>query len=131
MKRTDETPESKLQRDIRAAFAHMPDLWCYRNNQGTFQVRPGEWHHFGLPKGSADLICSLRVRAFLANRPPHPPLDLARFVALETKSAAGKLTKEQRDWGRSVQVGGGFYAVVRSVAEAMAAIERARQGARQ
>ena len=69
--------------------------------------------HLGLPVGSADLIGICR----------------GRFVSLEVKTGKAVPSAEQKRWGVMVQGYGGFHAVVHSVAEALAAIDRCRAGA--
>lgn len=65
---------------------------------------------------------------FLRLEPPRVPYKIARFVSLEVKTETGKTTQEQDLWLALVRAFGGFACVVRSVDEALAAIERARNG---
>ena len=51
-----------------------------------------------------------------------------RFVALEVKSETGRVTKEQATFIALVRHMGGVGEVVRSVEEAMAAVDRAVKG---
>lgn len=83
-----------------------------RNNVGKLKVADGSYRHFGLPNGSADLIGILG----------------GRFVALETKTDIGKLSDDQKLWLALVRKRGGFACVVRSVSDAVSAIQRAREG---
>jgi len=133
--------EKQIQNAIRLALAREPGLVLFRLNQGAGilvardaleqlvdALRQGDvkrslaialdlvktaFNRWGLPKGAADLIGVLN----------------GRFVALEVKSAKGRLSEHQRLWGELVRSRGGFYAAVRSVADAQAAITRARAGA--
>lgn len=123
-------PESRLQREIRAALAHVTGLALYRNHVGALQDGDGRWHTFGLCPGSADLIGSLYVTVqIVLPRGNSDVLAIGRFVGLETKTLAGRASREQRAWHAAMQRMGAFTAFVRSVPEAMAAIERARLGA--
>lgn len=106
--------ESDIQRDIRIALGQLPDLRIFRNNvgqakQGTSVVR------YGLAIGSSDLIGVLSPSG--------------RFVALEVKTATGRTAEAQHAFLAMVRVMGGFGAIVRSVPDALAAIDRARAGA--
>lgn len=106
--------EGQIQDAIRLAMTDEPGLVMWRNNTGVAEHR-GARVVYGLAVGSADLIGCLD----------------GRFVALEVKAAAGRTSPEQRQWLDLVRRNGGFAAVVRSVAEAQAAIARAREGARE
>lgn len=69
---------------------------------------------YGLQKGSADLIGVLAPEG--------------RFLALEVKTPKGRISKEQELFLSLVRKQGGFACVVRSVDDALAAIERAKKG---
>jgi hypothetical protein len=89
----------------------------WRNQVGqTVEYGPGEarWVRYGLGAGSADLVGILS---------PH-----GRLVALEVKSATGRVRPNQELWAGMVRKFGGFVATVRSVDEARAALDRARKG---
>jgi hypothetical protein len=107
-------PETVLQQEIRLALGRYPDLTLWRNSTGVATVR-GSTVRFGLCVGSADLIGILA---------PH-----GRLVALEVKTATGRASDEQRMFLALVRSRGGFAALVRSVPEAIEAINRARSGA--
>jgi hypothetical protein len=70
--------------------------------------------------GRAGSSCEMTVR--------FAPGFVGRFCALECKTAEGRQSADQRAWMASVRECGGFYAVVRSVVEALAAVERCRKG---
>tara|TARA_R110000868_G_scaffold376429_1_gene641278 strand:- start:1185 stop:1511 length:327 start_codon:yes stop_codon:yes gene_type:complete len=106
--------EGHIQDEIRLALSDEPDLVLWRNNTGVAEHR-GARVRYGLAVGSADLIGCLD----------------GRFVALEVKTPVGRASTEQRQWLDLVRRHGGFAAVVRSVAEAHAAIARARTGAKE
>jgi hypothetical protein len=69
---------------------------------------------FGLCRGSADL-CGILA-------------PTGRFIAVEIKTEAGRLSEEQRLFLIHVRSRGGFACVVRSVEEFLAAMERAKRG---
>jgi hypothetical protein len=114
--------EAQIQSEIRITLGRIPDLRMFRNNVGVAQVR-GTHIRYGLAKGSADLI------GWLALKPPLVPYPIARFMSLEIKTETGKPTEEQKMWMEMVQRFGGFACIVRSPKEALAAVERARNGA--
>lgn len=104
--------EGQIQDAIRLALSDEPALVMWRNNTGVAEHR-GARVRYGLAVGSADLVGCLD----------------GRFVALEVKTAVGRASTEQRQWLDLVRRNGGFGAIVRSVADARAAIARARTGA--
>lgn len=103
---------------IRLALGKLEDFVVWRNQTGvaTYYTEKGKqmFVPFGLCKGSSDLIGILA--------------PVGRLVALEVKTIKGKPTKEQLLFVQLVRHMGGFGAVIRSVEEAVAAIERARKG---
>lgn len=66
----------------------------------------GSTYHGGLGPGSPDLVACVR----------------GRYVGLEVKTDTGRVSAEQRAWGDDLERAGGVYRVVRSVAEAIAAV---------
>jgi VRR-NUC domain-containing protein len=68
---------------------------------------------YGLGNGSPDLVGVLRN---------------GRCVGLEVKTAGGRVAREQTAWMTAARKWGVFCCVVRSIDEAMAAIERAERG---
>lgn len=109
--------EAVIQNDIRLALGLEPGLILWRNNVGhvTYWKQDGSKVEFdyGLEEGSADLIGCLN----------------GRFIALEVKRPGEHQRPAQVEWEGRVKFNHGFYAVVRSVEEARAAIARARTGA--
>lgn len=100
--------ETTLLHAIRAAVAESGRAMIWRCNNGVDTARGVR---YGLGVGAADLIGLLRPSG--------------RFLALEVKTPEGKQSIQQRLWGEAVRTAGGFYAVVRSIDEALAAIEEA------
>ena len=108
--------ERKIQNEIRLALGMLDGCVFWRNSNAgveTWDEKTGDvrYHHAGLPKGSADLVGIVN----------------GRFVSLEIKTSTGKPSQDQINWGNVVRAHGGFHAVVRSVAEALAAVEEARR----
>jgi hypothetical protein len=114
--------ESQLQREVRLALS-APGQVFWRNNIGTAEFWNEHAHHaervaygVGGPGGS-DLL----------------GIVAGRFIALELK-APGARTKPAREvlqaqFRALVRSAGGFATVVRSVDEALAAVERSKGGA--
>jgi hypothetical protein len=117
-RQTVSNPETVVQQAIRLALGGERDLVLWRNSTGMAEHldQHGRTYRqrYGLAVGSADLVGILA---------PH-----GRMVALEVKTARGRTTPEQDQWLALVRSRGGFAAVVRSVEEARAALERARAG---
>ena len=111
---TERAPrEADIQQEIRLALGLEPGLVLWRNNVGVMAQDGGRPVAFGVGgKGGSDLIGLLN----------------GRFIALEIKSATGRVRAEQLGFIECVRNNGGFAAIVRSVDEARAAIERARKG---
>lgn len=109
--------EAVVQNAIRKALGLEPGLILWRNNVGHVEYWKEDGSkvefNYGLETGSADLVGCLD----------------GRFVALEVKRPGGVQSDEQIAWAERVRFNGGFYAVVKSVDEARAAIARARTGA--
>lgn len=114
--------ESQLQREVRVALSDAGWLF-FRNNVGTAEFwnahadRPDHVAYgIGGPGGSDLLGCVG-----------------GRWVALELKTPGGRTkperAKAQERFRALLRVHGGFATVVRSVGEALAAVERAREGA--
>lgn len=107
--------EAEIQQQIRLALGSEPDLVLWRNTVGVGTQDDGRKQRFGLAIGSSDLVGILA--------------PAGRWVALEVKSEKGRVRPEQKLFLELVRGRGGFAAVVRSVDEAKAALERARAGA--
>jgi hypothetical protein len=106
--------EAELQDQIRLALGSDPRVVLWRNNTGVSVSPDGRRTRYGLCVGSSDLIGVLRPSG--------------RFIALEVKTATGRVSPEQARFIALVNGAGGFAAVVRSVADARAAVERAMEG---
>ena len=103
--------EAELLAAIRDALVTSGRVMVWRNNSGMLRAVHGRVVRFGLGLGSADLIGLVR--------------GSGRFFALEVKTPRGTASPEQRAWIGAVEAAGGFARVVRSVDEAMAALDEA------
>ena len=100
--------EAQIQADILLAIGSMRGIYVERRNAGAFMgmgglVRAGV-------AGVADIQCVVNGRA----------------VALECKTATGRLRTVQKRWRDAGCDAGGFYAVGRSPHEALKAIRQVR-----
>lgn len=114
--------ERDIQTAVRLAVGRLPGVVLWRNNVGVserWNGRAPERIVYGLAPGSADLVgLVMREDGF------------GRFIALEVKTPAGRISPEQKLWHDLVNRLGGYAAVVRSVEEAITAVELARNGDR-
>ncbi len=90
----------------------------FRNNVGKLYDRNGRVVTYGLCVGSSDLIGYLPVTI----TPAMVGQRVAVFVAIEAKTATGRLRPEQQQFLRVVRDAGGIATVVRSVADAEMAL---------
>lgn len=104
------TPESKLLGEIRLILGREPGLVLWHNSAGVAKYGDSKVR-YGLCRGASDLI----------GIGPG-----GRFVALEIKSARGRVSVEQKLFLALVTRMGGFAAVLRSVEDAWAALEALR-----
>ncbi len=74
----------------------------WRHNVGAARDMSGRMIRFG-SAGQADLLGLVR----------------GRFVAIETKAADGRVTKDQREWGARITAAGGLYLVARCLEDAI------------
>ena len=102
--------ETAIMIAIRDAVLTTRRALLWRNNVGRARMGAA-WVQFGLGVGSADLIGVLKPSG--------------RGFALEVKTATGRLSPEQIAWHRAWSEAGGFVACVRSVEEALRALEEA------
>lgn len=131
-------PETILQNEIRLALGLESDLAIFRNNEGVAVVFDASCAATGKPRriayglgdGSPDLIAMLTVPV------EGYPLGLARWFCLEVKTpnwrprnARDKARwQKQLVWLAMARNRGAFGCSVRSVADARAALARARLG---
>lgn len=112
--------EREVLHAVRAALVGTGCLLLWRNNTGGELVEGGDastrrrFVHYGLGKGSPDLVGMLRVNG--------------RFVGFEVKRPGEGPTKDQQLWHAVARKAGAFVAVVHSVDEALDALKRAIAG---
>jgi hypothetical protein len=106
--------ESKTLRAILVTYGALPNVRLFRNSGGVAKDRRGNVVRFGLCVGASDIIGWKAERVI----PYSDTYLVARFVALEVKSASGRLTPEQAAFLEAVRHAGGIAACVRSVEEA-------------
>ena len=114
------TSEQHIQQHIRLACSTGP-VRLFRNNTGELRDQHGRPVSFGLCKGSADLI-GWTTRTITTDMVGQ---QVAVFTSIEVKTAAGRLTPEQRQWLAAVETAGGIAGVARSVADAEALLRNA------
>lgn len=109
--------ESEIQNAIRLALGRLDYVVMWRNNVGMLEAEGGHRVRYGLAPGSSDLVGIVRMHD-----------GLGRFFALEVKTPIGRVHDDQERWLRLVRAKGGYGAIVRSVEDALAAVEAARRG---
>ena len=129
-KKRNETRE--LTKPIEAALNHLPGVWCARNTVGVGYHRNGDEATWGLGTGSPDVVGAVdagpAIAAAVGSR--FDGCHVAVFFALEVKWPGKRLNPAQVGWHKAIRerVPGVFIAVVHSVEEAVAAVERCRRG---
>lgn len=124
-------PESPLARAIRVAVGRTGYARVVPNVTGLFR-RPYDESRVrcGLGTGGADLVGVVMVDVVICRI--LGARKFGRVFCLEVKTPRGKTSpqrrKHQAAWRATVRRWGGFACVVRSVDEALAAVERARRG---
>lgn len=112
--------ETQLMNEIQIEISKTKKSLVFRNNVGTAKTIDGRYIKFGLVKGSSDLIGLTQVEV----TPKMVGETLAVFTALEVKTPTGRATREQLNFIKMVTRLGGIGKIVRSVADALAAISR-------
>lgn len=97
------TSEANIQNEIMIALSQAGCV-VWRNNTGVLKDASGRPIKFGLCKGSADLIGIAKD---------------GRFLAVEVKTAVGRVRPEQELFIASVKRAGGRAGVARCVDDAM------------
>lgn len=105
--------ETALLSAILDTLRRVPGIRVMRNAVGS--AKKGKAYvKFGLGTGSPDIVGFTTTGA--------------RFIGLEVKAPDGVVSAEQVQWLADLRASGGFGAVVRSVDEAVKAVERAKGG---
>lgn len=99
--------ESDIQRDILDYLAKRR-IFHYRQNTGGWKNEQGHFYRFG-SKGSPDIVCIIQ----------------GRYVGLEVKTPKGKLSDDQVAFHQNAMAAGGIVFTVRSLDEAIEAVEDA------
>jgi hypothetical protein len=105
--------EAQILHAIRLDLGREPDLVLWRLGNGVVRMPDGRTIRLGLVPGASDLIGIVGPSG--------------RWLALEVKTATGRLSQEQARFIALVRRHGGVAEVVRSVEEARAALEEARR----
>jgi hypothetical protein len=98
--------ETALMRDILVAVNRLPQGLFWRVNVGLGASPDGRMTRYGLA-GQADIAGILN----------------GQHVEIEVKTPTGRQSRQQVRWQRAVERAGGVYVLVRSVDEALSALE--------
>lgn len=100
--------EARVQYEVLAHYGAHERVRLWRNNSGLYFTRTGQ-----------------RVRASVVGAPDLLGLiaPSGRLLAIECKSASGRLRPEQESFGRMVLTLGGVYIVARSLADVARIVE--------
>lgn len=105
--------ESDIQQSIRLALGRDRDVVLWRNSVGVAQTPDGRSQRFGLCPGSSDLV----------GIGPG-----GRFLAIEVKTNHGRVAPDQARFVDLVRARGGIAGICRSVEDAVALVQAAREG---
>lgn len=101
-------PEDQLMDAVKVALGCMPGVIVMRNDVARATATGTNYPKlYGLGEGSPDLVCIVR----------------GRWLGLELKTPAGRLSEAQERCHAAWRMAGAVVVVVRSVAEAIAAVE--------
>ena len=101
-------PEDRLSDEVRCALGCMPGVIVMRNVVARAVVVGTSWPALlGLGEGTPDLVAIVR----------------GRWLGLELKTATGRLSEAQERCHEAWRAAGAVVVVVRSVADAVAAVE--------
>lgn len=106
--------EADIQRDIIKLLNHHPKVAkCWRQNSGTFAMQYGDKTSYvraNTARGMADIMGILKT---------------GRVLAIEVKSAKGRVMEHQQEFIDSINKAGGLALIARSIDDVMDALERA------
>lgn len=106
-----QTPESALTEEIRLALAATGKCVLHRLNSGVAMAQGGHYVRFGLGDGAPDLVGWI--------------IGSGRLFALEVKTPTGRVRTNQKAWIDWANKTGAFACVVRSVDDALKALQSA------
>lgn len=135
--------ESEIQNAIFLAFGREPDVKLWRNNSGVAEepvvTRAHVERLIGMLRRCEFMSALDLLLALLKQKPRFTRYGLGvgssdivgivrgLFVAMEVKTESGRVSKEQQKFVNLVNARGGCAAIVRSVDDVGALIERARR----
>lgn len=99
-------PEKHIQEDIRQALSYTCEV--FRANVGVFR-RGDRFVNTGLPKGFPDLFGFRKSDG--------------KMFLIEVKNVKGRLSKEQKEFGKRMKEQNVLYGVARSVEDALKIIQ--------
>lgn len=106
--------EAEIQSACLSYLAMLPDAMFWRSNTGAFK---GEY------KGRRRFI-----RYGVAGQPDIQGIYRGRYIGLEVKTPKGKQNDNQIEFEGRVKSAGGFYRVVRSIDDLIAAVAEIKEG---
>tara|TARA_E500000331_G_C17135006_1_gene660016 strand:+ start:653 stop:1051 length:399 start_codon:yes stop_codon:yes gene_type:complete len=109
----DSISEQAIQQRIRIGLSR-GETRLFRNNTGALKDQNGRLVHFGLCKGSPDLVGFRSVKI----TPEMVGQTVAVFTAIEVKTPKGKPTPLQERFLKVVQDFGGIAGIARSLEQA-------------
>ena len=105
--------EKKIMNKIQIVLAGL-GAKIFRNQVGKYKLSNGNWLSYGLGPGSSDLIgfSVTQITPSMVGR------RVAIFLAVEVKTPKGKVSPQQENFIRVVNLSGGIGFIARSVEEA-------------
>lgn len=109
----DSISEQGIQNRIRISLSRGPTR-LFRNNTGALQDQNGRMVHFGLCKGSPDLVgwSTIEITPDMVGK------NVAVFCGIEVKKPKGRTTPLQKHFIQTVEKAGGISGVAYSLADA-------------
>jgi hypothetical protein len=104
------TQEGVIQAEIMKALGSIPSIRLWRNNVGMFQDKTGKWVKYGVANpGGSDLLGWIKCRGN----------SYSTFFAIEAKTPKGRMSPEQENFQRVVNLHRGIAIVARSAEDAL------------
>jgi len=118
-----------LKNEIRLAIGERNDVVLWNNESGVAVHPAGQFVRYGVGKGGADLLGLVCMYVNFRNGTERDkPRVFGRFIAIEVKTGRARLDPAQKLFLDLVRRFGGYAAVVRSVEDAIKAIEDCKNG---